>query len=277
VPLESIVVTQPDLVLLGTEFTASDPAIRQLTAAEIAVAVLGLAPSLRCLDSEQGLIAFGRLIGREQQAREFDAFFRQQVAHISGRVAHAEDTPAVLLEAHAGGATCCASPGKGEGIGDFVSLAKGENIGASVIPGMAGQLGLEYIIKREPAVYIGTGGHYMAARDGLVLGPVVACCFAVVGFAATVAEILRGALLQQHTPDSVRGRVSSLWLMQATIGPALGGMQMGLMAREFSPLAALGLGGIACIVAALAIMMTWPVLRTARLGASAAYEAPSSP
>jgi iron complex transport system substrate-binding protein len=60
--------------------------------------------------------------------------------------------------------------GGGRGIGDFIGLAGGSGIGADVIPGMAGPLSLEYIIGKAPAVYIGTGGGYMAARGGLVVG-----------------------------------------------------------------------------------------------------------
>jgi iron complex transport system substrate-binding protein len=172
VPVEAIIALKPDLVVLGTEFSASEPGIAQLTAARIPVAILSLAPSLRRIDGELGLVALGRLIGREERAQAFSAFFKERVERIRRRVA--ERGPRrripVLLEAHAGGATCCMSPGGGEGIGDFVTLAGGENIGASVIPGMAGTLGVEYVIRRRPEVFIATGGAYMAARGGLVLG-----------------------------------------------------------------------------------------------------------
>lgn len=172
VPVESIIALRPDLVVLGTEFSATEPALVQLKAAGIDVAILGLVPSIRKLDGETDLEKFGRLIGREPQAKAFSDFFRERVNRIRERVR--ERAPGVrlpvLLEAHAGGATCCMSPGKGEGIGDFVALAGGDNIGADVIPGMAGTLSLEYVIARKPEVWIATGGPYMAARGGLVLG-----------------------------------------------------------------------------------------------------------
>lgn len=172
VPVEAIITIGPDLVVLGTEFQPSEPAIAQLEAAGIPVAILSLAPSLRRLDRESGLESFGRLIGREDPARAYAGFFRERVARIRERAAAQAGghRPAVLLEAHAGGATCCMSPGRGESIGDFVTLAGGENIGADIIPGMAGTLSLEYVIQRQPEVFIGTGGPYMAARGGLVLG-----------------------------------------------------------------------------------------------------------
>ncbi|TDR94131.1 ABC transporter substrate-binding protein [Enterovirga rhinocerotis] len=172
VPVELIIALKPDLVVLGTEFRASEPAIEQLRAARIPVAILGLAPTLRQLDGELGLVAFGRLIGREAEAEAFSTFFRERVSRIRDRVAARGDARRVpvLLEAHAGPGTCCTSPGRGEGIGDFVSLAGGDNIGAPVIPGMAGTLSTEYVIQRKPEVFIATGGAYMAARGGLVLG-----------------------------------------------------------------------------------------------------------
>lgn len=95
--------------------------------------------------------------------------------------------------------------------------------------------------------------------------PVVLGFFAVSGFSGTIAEILRGALLQHHTPDHLRGRISGLWLMQATVGPALGGIQMGTMARLFSPAVALACGGVACMITAVCVSAAIPGLRKAKL------------
>lgn len=92
----------------------------------------------------------------------------------------------------------------------------------------------------------------------------VALYFGLAGFAGASAEILRGALLQLHTPDDLRGRISSIWLMQSTLGPALGGMQMGLVPRHFSPALALVFGGAACVVCAGAASFALPAIRSAR-------------
>lgn len=71
-------------------------------------------------------------------------------------------------------------------------------------------------------------------------------CLAIAGMADTASDIVRGALLQIHTPDALRGRVSGLWLLQGYLGPALGGLQSGALATLWSPGRALVIGGTAC-------------------------------
>ena len=87
----------------------------------------------------------------------------------------------------------------------------------------------------------------------------------VMGAADTISKILRGALVQKHTPDHMLGRVSSLWMMQTSIGPALGNMQIGFVARLLSPPMALLLGGGACVAAVCLIGARSPQLRSASL------------
>lgn len=91
-----------------------------------------------------------------------------------------------------------------------------------------------------------------------------AACLALLGFADIVSEILRGALLQRHTPDALLGRVSSLWMMQATASPALGNIQAGIVARLFSPAIALVCGGCASLVATAAVAAAIPAVARAR-------------
>lgn len=88
---------------------------------------------------------------------------------------------------------------------------------------------------------------------------------AVAGFANTVAEILRGALLQARTPDRLMGRVSSLWMMQASLAPALGGAQIGFAARLFSPGIALIGGGVASFAGTLSVGLCFRELWRASL------------
>lgn len=171
--VEALIALSPDLVVLDPFYNRSSTTIRVLEAAGIPVAILALTPTLRAEEPHAGLLRLGQLIGREEEARTYAAFADARIARIRARLTDlpATDRPPVLLEAHAGRGTCCLSPGKGEGIGDFVDFAGGENIGAEVIPGMAGPLAAEYVIARAPRVYIATGGSYMAAAGGLVVGP----------------------------------------------------------------------------------------------------------
>ncbi|MGC4025525.1 MAG: ABC transporter substrate-binding protein [Mesorhizobium sp.] len=172
--LEKLIALEPDLIILDP-FYSSATAIQTLTNADIPVAVLALTPSVRDDDMMTGLKRLAVLLGRQPRAEEFSELVQSRLSRIRNRLVDIGEKarPPVLFEAHASAESCCISTGNGRGIGDFVGLAGGFNIGAAVIPGMAGPLSLEYIIGSQPQVYIGTGGSYMAGRGGLVVGPSV--------------------------------------------------------------------------------------------------------
>lgn len=168
---EALLAAAPDLALLSLESGVTDAQIAQLEAAGIRVVVVdffvkpfeNLEPSLRLL---------GVITGRQQQAEDFIAFRAEHMRRIADGVAAlpAGDRPTVFLEAHAGiSADCCNSPGSGN-IGDYLNFVGGHNIGADVISQSFGKLNLEYVISRDPAVYIATGGPHLEQAGGLVLG-----------------------------------------------------------------------------------------------------------
>src|SRR5690606_25427112 len=76
---------------------------------------------------------------------------------------------------------------------------------------------------------------------------------ALAGAVDTVSDIIRGALLQQHTPDHLRGRVSALWLLEVNLAPAAGGMLIGGVAQRLGPTLALLAGGACCALGSLAL------------------------
>lgn len=120
----------------------------------------------------RSLQLLGRLSGADARAQAFIAFRQQHLAEISRRVATLapEDYPSVFLEAHAGiSDDCCFSPGRGN-LGDYIAFVGGHNIGADVIKGVSGTLSLEYLISRQPDVYIATGGPQLSGK-GLAVGP----------------------------------------------------------------------------------------------------------
>ncbi|WP_235716094.1 enterobactin transporter EntS [Amycolatopsis sp. ATCC 39116] len=88
---------------------------------------------------------------------------------------------------------------------------------------------------------------------------------AIAGVGDTTSEILRRALLQHHTPDHLQGRVSSLWLAQATTGPAVGNAEAGLAARLLGPAGGIVAGGIVCVLGVCLVAVTMPGLRRASL------------
>lgn len=78
-------------------------------------------------------------------------------------------------------------------------------------------------------------------------------CLAVAGAADVVAVVTRGSLVQLATPDSHRGRVSSVEYIVGIAGPDLGNFRAGLVAGVTSaPVAAVS-GGLLCLVGLAAL------------------------
>lgn len=168
--VEALIALGPDLVVLDPYYRSA-VAIRQLEAAGITVAVLALTPSVRDAEPAYGIARLSVLIGREAEGKAFSDFVGARLERIRARLEGlgADDRPLVLLEAHAGRGACCLVAGAGQGIGDFIDFVGGRNLGADLVPGMAGQISPEYALAAAPAVYIGTGGAYMKAAGGLTV------------------------------------------------------------------------------------------------------------
>lgn len=99
----------------------------------------------------------------------------------------------------------------------------------------------------------GVSGHLLVAL--VFLG--------IAGAAMIVSDILVRALLQQHTPSSLMGRVSSFWLALATVAPAAGGALLGGISGVTGPAVAVVLGGLGCVTAVVLIAAAIPELRRA--------------
>ncbi len=88
----------------------------------------------------------------------------------------------------------------------------------------------------------------LAAPLWLALGALV-----VAGAADTVSVTSRAALVQLETPDSHRGRVSSVEHIVGVAGPDLGNFRAGLVAGVSSASFALVSGGMGCVVGVLIV------------------------
>lgn len=126
------------------------------------------------------------MLGRERQAAEFVSFYEARRRSLAEKLAGARRSR-VFMHAHAGGAECCGSPGKGT-FDDFITAAGGENIAAALIPGASGLLSLEQVLALDPEVYIATGGTHLARSGGLVLGLGVPRDVASRSFAALIGR-----------------------------------------------------------------------------------------
>jgi ENTS family enterobactin (siderophore) exporter len=111
-------------------------------------------------------------------------------------------------------------------------------------------------------------GLYGAAIAGFGLSgslPLALGFLVVAGACDMVSEVLRRALLAHCTPDHLQGRVSSVWLAQATVGPSAGGVEAGVAARLLTPAPAIVAGGAVCVVATAALAAWLPPLRRVSL------------
>lgn len=81
-----------------------------------------------------------------------------------------------------------------------------------------------------------------------------------VGVADSVSTILRNTIRQLQTPDSLRGRMTSINQIFFMGGPQLGEVEAGAVAQAFGVPAAIISGGIGCILGVLLIARKWPQL-----------------
>jgi hypothetical protein len=85
------------------------------------------------------------------------------------------------------------------------------------------------------------------------------------GAADMISSILRGLILQLTTPEELRGRISSVNAMFVIGGPMLGQFESGIVAGLLTPELSVVTGGLACIVATLAIAWKAPSVLRARI------------
>lgn len=86
----------------------------------------------------------------------------------------------------------------------------------------------------------------------------------LLGSADMVSVYVRQSLIQLHTPDAMRGRVSSLSQLTISASNELGEAESGFLAALVGPIAAVIGGGIGAIVITLVWARLFPELRQAR-------------
>jgi len=151
------------------------------------------------------------------------------------------------------------------GSATFGLLAAAPGLGALLGAATSGWTGR---LKRPGIVVIVAGLAWGAAVVGFGLSgnlAVALVCLALAGMADLISEVLRNALLQHYTPDSLRGRVSSLYLAQVTTAPSVGNVEAGIVAQLFTATVSVVSGGLACVAGALILGAINPALRRATL------------
>jgi MFS family permease len=87
---------------------------------------------------------------------------------------------------------------------------------------------------------------------------------ALLGMADMLSVYVRSSLVQLHTPDAMRGRVSAVSGLAISASNELGELQSGLAAGLLGPVVAVVAGGAAAIAIAAGWAIFFPELRNAR-------------
>ncbi len=169
---EQILAVHPDAVLLSVYSRPAEQQLRQLDQAGVPVIFVDFVAD-PLANTDRSLEIVGKAIGREAQAERVVALRRKYRAAVAEKVANVADDarPVVFMETHASTReACCNSPGA-TGLGKFLQFVRARNIGDILGNKPFGQLNLEYVVSAKPDVYIASGGEYMKARAGLLIGP----------------------------------------------------------------------------------------------------------
>jgi iron complex transport system substrate-binding protein len=204
--LEATIAGNPELVVIsrGSLRILGDTLPDQLTALGIPTVVIDFfVDPMR--DTRRSMTILGQVLGLEDRAAAFDAFYAERLDRITACLAGiGENRPKAVVHAHAGGTPCCSSPGQGA-FNSMIRFAGGHNIGADLLPGATGQLSLEYLLAQDPKVYVATGGPF-GGRGGISLGPGVDVATAQ----RELASVLRREKLD-ILPAVKAGRAHAIW------------------------------------------------------------------
>ena len=89
---------------------------------------------------------------------------------------------------------------------------------------------------------------------------VAAGCFFVAGAADSVSAVCRSTINLTVTPDHLRGRMSSVFLLVVTGGPRLGDVEAGAVAGLAGPRFSVTSGGLACLAGVALVALAFPAL-----------------
>lgn len=137
------------------------------------------------------------------------------------------------------------------------ALALGVFVGA-LLSGWVGQI-------RRPGrgVAVAVAGWGVAiAAFGMCTAyfPLALLCLALAGGADVISSVLRSSIVQLATPDQLRGRVSSIYMLVVTSGPRLGDAEAAVVAALAGPQFSVVSGGVLCLVGLLAVLRLFPQL-----------------
>lgn len=107
-------------------------------------------------NTPRSVAVLGQVFGASERAAAFNAEWQRQLDVVRQRLKTAHPAaPTVFLESRVGLATDCCDTMTGM-MGRLLDAAGGANVAKGIVPGEHGMLNPEYLLSRQPSVYIGT-------------------------------------------------------------------------------------------------------------------------
>ena len=139
-------------------------------------------------------------------------------------------------------------------------LAAAQSIGAVFVGLVVSQF---HHLRRQGILLLGAVVVYGAATIVFGISSMLSVIFLaliLMGAADSVSTIIRNTVRQMNTPDSLRGRMTSINQIFFSGGPQLGEIEAGAVAQAFGVPFAIISGGIGTILGVWLIVTLWPAL-----------------
>ncbi len=162
------------------------------------------------VNTPRSIELIGQVLGRSPQAQAFNAFWSAQLARVTERLRqHQPPPPTVFLENRVGLSEGCCDTMVGL-VGKLLDAAGGRNVAKGLVPGEFGTLNPEFLLARQPQLYIGTGIGSQATAEKTPLRVVLGADATPEGARASLQRALQRKGIAQLT--AVRaGRAHAIW------------------------------------------------------------------
>jgi iron complex transport system substrate-binding protein len=163
--VEQVLTLDADVAIFGLEGhgpTARHAhVVRQLERAGVAIVFVDFRRD-PLVNTPKSMALLGKVLGQEQQAAAFNAFYQAQLQRVYEGLAQlkqAEEkasSPSVFIHSRVGlQDLCCETMVKGM-MASFANSVEANNVAAAIVPGAAGVMNMEYLLTIQPDVYIAT-------------------------------------------------------------------------------------------------------------------------
>lgn len=196
--VEQTIALRPQLVVFGTGGHSPTPrdtdVIARLEAAGIAVMFIDFRAD-PLVNAPRSMKLLGEALGREKEAAAYVAFYEAELARVRTGLQGLKRKPQVFLESRVGLREDCCETMVGGMMGRFIDAAGGENMARALVPGEVGQVNLEYLLSRQPEIYVATaiGNASTEGSRRILMG------------AAAEPEAVRKSLRQSLQRTGIRG------------------------------------------------------------------------